>query len=82
MGLCANWEEDCIDPADWDKLYDKMPKECQAFVRQMRKQPDCMGLGRNKKFGWFIHGSGQGPSIYWAENRDEWLRYEHGRKSI
>ena len=57
-------EKDLISPECWDELYTSMPKECQEVVEG---QPDCLGIGYNEELGWFIMGSGQGPSLLWQE---------------
>lgn len=67
MAIITNYEDDLISPKKWRKLFKQMPKECQELVIQMEKEPDCMGIGRNDKMGWFISGSGQGPAVYWKE---------------
>ena len=54
-------------PEKWNDLYNEMPEKCRQFIKEMESSPDCMGLGKNNKLGWFIAGSGQGPSIYWSE---------------
>lgn len=64
MGIICALERDLIDPALWSDLYDQMPEECKVVVDS---PPDCLGIGRNDKYGWFIIGSGQGPCLCWSE---------------
>ena len=64
MGF-VNWlEDDLIDPSMWKSKYKYMPKECQRVVEG---PPECLGIGWNERYGWFIMGSGQGPSLLWSE---------------
>jgi len=67
MSLCANYEDDMIPSEKWRELFNEMPKKCQEFVEEMERAPDCMGLGKNEEYGWFICGSGQGTGVYWSE---------------
>jgi len=67
MGFVTKWEDDLIPLDQWKLLYKRMPKECQEIVDS--KIPEPIGIGYNKKLGWFIAGSGQGPSILWKGKR-------------
>ncbi len=51
-------EKDLIYPDEWDNLYCVMPIQCKKVVDVMKIFPDCVGIGRNEKIGWFIMGSG------------------------
>ncbi len=66
--MVDNRENDLISPEKWKELYDQMPKECQEVVDG---PPECLGIGRNEKLGWFIMGSGQGPCLLWSEKIPE-----------
>jgi len=68
MGIICKLENDLIYPEKWKSLYNKMPKECQKIVNG---PPECIGIGKNKKLGWFIMGSGQGPCLLWSEKGDK-----------
>jgi hypothetical protein len=57
-------ERDLIDPAKWNRLYSKMPRECQRLIDRNEQQ---IGIGRNDCVGWFILGCGQGPFVIWTE---------------
>ena len=64
MGKVCKLEDDLIHPNQWKGLYDQMPKECKEIVDD---RPECLGIGKNDKLGWFIMGSGQGPTLCWSE---------------
>ena len=64
MGTVCKLENYLISPKQWKSQYDDMPKECKEVVNSL---PDCIGIGRNNKIGWFIMGSGQGPYLLWQE---------------
>jgi hypothetical protein len=68
MGKINKLENDLIPPIFWNKLYYLMPKKCREVVKG---PPDCIGIGRNKKYGWFIMGAGQGPSLLWSEKENK-----------
>lgn len=65
MGKICKLEDDLINTEVWQKYYDEMPKKCKSVVDS--KIPEGLGIGRNEKYGWFIMGSGQGPSLLWSE---------------
>ncbi|MGD9156858.1 MAG: hypothetical protein PVG39_00490 [Desulfobacteraceae bacterium] len=52
----------------WKHFYDIMPKECKEVVDN--SEP-LIGIGRHKKIGWYIVGSGQGPCLLWSEKKYE-----------
>jgi len=64
MRKVSSLEDDLIHPNKWNSLYAEMPKQCKAVVDV---PPDCIGIGKNEKYGWFIMGSGQGLCLLWAE---------------
>lgn len=64
MGFVCRLEDDLIHPKQWKSLYDEMPDECKKVVDG---PPECLGIGKNEKLGWFIMGSGQGPHLCWSE---------------
>ena len=64
MGIICKLEDDLIAPDRWQNLLNEMPKECQKVAN---KAPQGLGIGKNKKLGWFIMGSGQGPQLCWSE---------------
>ena len=68
MGFVWDLEDDLIHPDLWDALYSSMPKECKEVVDG---PPDCIGIGYNDEYGWFILGSGQGPYLCWSEKVKE-----------
>lgn len=68
MGFVCRLEDDLIDPDTWLDIYDQMPDKCKEVVDA---PPQCLGIGRNKKYGWFIMGSGQGPCLIWSENKND-----------
>lgn len=53
-----------LPPELWENFYDIMPNECKEVVDG---PPQCLGIGRHKKLGWYIVGSGQGPCLLWSE---------------
>jgi len=65
VGIVCKLEDDLIHPNKWKSFYGEMPKECKEVVDS---PPECIGIGKNDKLGWFIMGSGQGPCLCWAEN--------------
>ena len=68
MGKVSKLENNLIHPEKWHSLYESMPNECKDIVLGPL---DCLGIGRNKRLGWFIMGSGQGPSLLWSERNYE-----------
>ena len=64
MGIVCKLEDDLIDPDKWADLYNQMPIKCKELVDEPLC---CLGIGQNEKLGWFIMGSGQGPSLLWQE---------------
>jgi len=64
MGIVNKLEDDLIHPDKWKDLYREMPMKCKEVVDGVS---DCIGIGKNRKHGWFIMMSGQGPSMYWSE---------------
>jgi len=59
------WENDLISSEKWFEFYKEMSDECKKIVDAA--EGDCVGIGRNEEFGWFIGGSGQGPELLWTE---------------
>lgn len=66
MGDVCSLEDDLIPPSLWKNFYDLMPAECKKVVD---RPPDCIGIGRNARAGWFIMCSGQGPFCAWSEKK-------------
>ena len=68
MGLVCKLEDDLIPYYKWAFLYESMPTECKNVASAPL---DCIGIGKNHEYGWFIMGSGQGPSLLWSEIKME-----------
>lgn len=64
----TDYEKDLIPPDRWPELYEQMLLECKEVVGG---PPDCTGIGKSEKLGWFICGSGQGPCLLWSEKEAE-----------
>lgn len=56
-----------ISPEKWDKHYKNMPPYVQFIKRKLDRHPDCIGIGKDKKTGWFVEGAGMGPHPIWDE---------------
>jgi hypothetical protein len=64
-------EKDLIPPERWKRLYKTtMPDIVKHEFELQLKAGGSIGIGRNKKLGWFILvTAGQGPCLVWQEKK-------------
>lgn len=64
----TNLEANLINPDLWPTFYEFMPEECKAIVDGPK---DVVGIGIDKKHGWYILFGGQGPGyLTWTEKKN------------